>query len=92
MGVLAERSVLVIGHNELADESRAVSDVIVLVIFPQVQNVLGQQLGLDVGRDRKKEGDMVGERGKEERERKMEGRKREKEQREIGREDAANPT
>lgn len=47
VGVLAERSVLVIGHNELADESRAVSDVIVLVIFPQVQNVLGQQLSLD---------------------------------------------
>ena len=46
LGVLAEGSALIGGHDELADEAGTVTDVIVLVVFSQVQHVLSQQLGL----------------------------------------------
>lgn len=44
--VLAERPALLSGHNELADEARAVADVIILIVLGQVENVLRQQFGL----------------------------------------------
>lgn len=44
--VLAERPALLSGHNELADEARTVTDVIILIVFGQVENILRQQFGL----------------------------------------------
>lgn len=44
--VLAERPALLGGHDELADETGAVADVVVLIVLGQVQNVLRQQFGL----------------------------------------------
>ena len=46
LGVLAERPALVRGHYELANEASPVPDVVVLVVFGQVQDVLSEQLGL----------------------------------------------
>lgn len=47
-GVLVEGAALLAGHNQLSDEARPVSNVVVLVVFAEVENVLGQQLGLGV--------------------------------------------
>lgn len=44
--VLVEGAALLAGHYQLSDEARSVSDVVVLVVFAEVQDVLGQQLGL----------------------------------------------
>lgn len=44
--VLAERPALLRRHDELADETGAVADVVVLIVLGQVQNILRQQFGL----------------------------------------------
>lgn len=46
LSVFAERSALLSGHDELANETCPVPDVIILVILGQVENILSQQLGL----------------------------------------------
>lgn len=46
LSVFAERSALLGGHDELANETRPVPDVVILVILGQVENILSQQLGL----------------------------------------------
>lgn len=45
-GVLVERSALLVGDYQLSYEASPVSDVVVLVVFAEVEDVLGQQLGL----------------------------------------------
>lgn len=50
-GVLVEGAAFLAGHDQLPDEARAVSDVVVLVVSAQVQDVLGQQLGLRAERE-----------------------------------------
>jgi len=49
LGVLVECPTLLSGHNELADEASPVTDVIILVVLGQVEDVLGQQLALRQG-------------------------------------------
>lgn len=46
LSVLAERSTLLGGHDELANETRPITDVVILVVFGQVENILRQQFGL----------------------------------------------
>lgn len=46
LGVLAESPALLRGHNELANEARPITDVVVLVVLGQVENILRQQFGL----------------------------------------------
>lgn len=46
LGILVEGPALLGGHNELADEASPVTDVIILVILGQVEDVLGQELAL----------------------------------------------
>lgn len=40
--VLVEGATLLTGDDELSDEARSVSDVVALVVFAEVQDVLGQ--------------------------------------------------
>lgn len=44
--VLVEGAALLVWHDQLSYEASAVSDVVVLIVFTEVQDVLGQQLGL----------------------------------------------
>lgn len=44
--ILAECPTLLGGHDELANEACPITDVIVLVILGQVENILCQQFGL----------------------------------------------
>jgi len=53
-GVLVEGAALLVGHDELPDEAGSVSDVVALVVFAEVQDVLGQQLRL--GGEKRKAG------------------------------------
>lgn len=46
LGILVEGPALLSGHDELADEASPVTDVIILVVLGQVEDVLGQQLAL----------------------------------------------
>ena len=46
LGILAEGTTLVSGHDELADEACPVANVIVLVVLGQVQHVLSEQFCL----------------------------------------------
>lgn len=46
LSIFAERSALLGGHDELANETRPVPDVVILVVLGQVENILSQQLGL----------------------------------------------
>lgn len=51
LGVFVKSTALISGHNELADKAGTISNVIVLIIFRQVQYILCQQFSL---KDRKK--------------------------------------
>lgn len=46
LGILIEGPALLSGHDELADEASPVTDVVILVVLGQVEDVLGQQLAL----------------------------------------------
>lgn len=46
LGIFIEGPALLSGHDELADETSPVADVVVLVILGQVEDILGQQLAL----------------------------------------------
>lgn len=50
LGVFAESAALIGGNNQLADEAGTISDVIVLIIFRQVQYILRQQFSLKDGK------------------------------------------
>ena len=53
LSVLAKGTALFQGHNKLADESSSVTNVIVLVILRQVEDVLSKQFSLQVAQETK---------------------------------------
>lgn len=55
LSVFAESAALLSGHDELANETRTVPDVVILVILGQVENILSQQLGLRKKKNKKHE-------------------------------------
>lgn len=46
-GVLVEGAALVAGHDQLSYKAGAIPDIVVLVVLAQVEDVLGEQLGLE---------------------------------------------
>lgn len=49
LSVLAEGPTLFDGHDELTNEACTVTNVVVLVVFGQVEDILCQKLGLQEG-------------------------------------------